>query len=426
MSIPLDRYYNYLDDLSNGSIIIYRWHPHGSKNLNDVHPEKYYSLSWLEIVTKPVMLMHDQEPVNFHYYQQQPPVLLPNYVIDQYQEFRPLIESMPRLRTTVCKFNIHDKVIICHSEKNSRDIESNRDHFIDVYFWSHALIALDWFRYAEHDPLLVSQSAYNKKFLIYNRAWSGTREYRLKFADMLIDSGLLDSCQTRLSFFDNDVHYTQHKFSNSKFNFTRNNLEQYFEENNSLSTASADYNNVDYRNCAIEVVLETLFDESKNHLTEKTLRPIACKKPFILAATPHSLQYLRDYGFKTFGPWIDESYDQIQDPLERLQAIIREMQRIDLLTPTQQTDLWAKLNEIAEYNHQLFFSKQFHRQIVNEYQTNLDSAVIEAQKYRGQWMKKFLDVSLINPSVPNVLSSEFRGKSQQDVDTVLSMLSNIS
>jgi hypothetical protein len=48
-------------------------------------------------------------------------------------------------------------------------------------------------------------------------------------------------------------------------------------------------------------------------LTEKALRPIACGQPFILAATPGSLQYLRSYGFKTFSGYIDETYDTIQE-----------------------------------------------------------------------------------------------------------------
>jgi hypothetical protein len=69
-------------------------------------------------------------------------------------------------------------------------------------------------------------------------------------------------------------------------------------------------------------VLETLFDDHRWHLTEKSLRPIACGKPFVLMATPGSLQYLRQYGFKTFDGLIDETYDSIQNPKQRLQAVL--------------------------------------------------------------------------------------------------------
>jgi hypothetical protein len=48
-------------------------------------------------------------------------------------------------------------------------------------------------------------------------------------------------------------------------------------------------------------VAETVFD-TRIHLTEKTLRPIACGHPFILAAGPGSLKYLQTYGFRTFSP----------------------------------------------------------------------------------------------------------------------------
>jgi hypothetical protein len=122
-------------------------------------------------------------------------------------------------------------------------------------------------------------------------------------------------------------------------------------------------------------VLETLFDDSRHHLTEKILRPIACGRPFILASTANSLQYLKQYGFKTFDGLLNETYDSILDPHERLQAIVNEMKRISCLGPDEKRDLWAALYEIAEYNKKLFFSDDFHNHVVNEYKDNLTSAI---------------------------------------------------
>ena len=86
-------------------------------------------------------------------------------------------------------------------------------------------------------------------------------------------------------------------------------------------------------------MLETLFDDTRWHLTEKSLRPSACGKPFMLAATAGSLQYLRSYGFKTFSGLIDESYDLIVEPHLRLQSIAQEMQRISQLSPNKKYKL---------------------------------------------------------------------------------------
>jgi hypothetical protein len=47
-------------------------------------------------------------------------------------------------------------ITLSHSEKNSQELELyEQNDFIGVYYWSHALIARDWFRYAKLDPLLT-------------------------------------------------------------------------------------------------------------------------------------------------------------------------------------------------------------------------------------------------------------------------------
>ena len=267
---------------------------------------------------------------------------------------------------------VYNKVLLLHSEKNSPELEKYQSkNFIGVYYWSHAVIARDWFRYADIDPVLMQPKQVAKDFLIYNRAWSGTREYRLKFVELLIERGLLPHCNLKFNPYDNGSHYRDHEFLNPTLTIQNFNFEQLMPLNDHSPNSSADYNNKDYITSAIEVVLETLFDDQRWHLTEKTLRPIATGQPFMLAATPGSLQYLRSYGFKTFNELIDESYDTIVDPVERLAAISAEMQRIAGLKQEPKTALYAKLKEIAGYNKQHFFSHKFFQQIINEYKTNL-------------------------------------------------------
>jgi hypothetical protein len=152
-------------------------------------------------------------------------------------------------------------------------------------------------------------------------------------------------------------------------------IENMLELNTFDSNASADYDSADYNSTAIEVVLETLFDDYRWHLTEKTLRPIACGQPFMLAATAGSLEYLRSYGFKTFDGLIDESYNQIVEPLQRLNAIAAEMSRISKLSSNQKQDLYIKLDEIAKFNQQHFFSDEFNNQVLDEYKSNLNQGL---------------------------------------------------
>ena len=45
------------------------------------------------------------------------------------------------------------------------------------------------------------------------------------------------------------------------------------------------------------------------YLTEKTWRNFKCRMPFVLIGQKHSLKQLHELGYKTFHPFIDESYD---------------------------------------------------------------------------------------------------------------------
>jgi hypothetical protein len=271
--------------------------------------------------------------------------------------------------------NQFDKCLLLHSEQSSDQVAKlASDVFIPVYYWSHAVIALDWFRYAQHDPTL-EYSNFKKDFVIYNRAWSGTREYRLYFAQQIIAHQLELTSSINFAEFDNHVHYTDHSFVNSNLQISNFDLHKLLPSNTAKSDSSADYVTQDYVDHAIDVVLETLFDENRWHLTEKILRPIACGKPFILAATPGSLQYLQSYGFETFGSLIDESYDLILDSRARLDFIIEEMKRIAALSHDDKQVLYTKLHEIAQRNKQHFFNKLFD-QVMDEYRANLDHAMI--------------------------------------------------
>ena len=126
-----------------------------------------------------------------------------------------------------------------------------------------------------------------------------------------------------------------------------------------------------------------MFDDSRIHLTEKILRPIACGHPFVLAAGPRSLEYLRSYGFKTFAPWIDESYDQEPDSLRRLEKIINSMNKINSLGVQEFNCFLLEIRRIAEFNKKHFFSDAFQQQVIGELKTNLTHAIQHIKKPRG-------------------------------------------
>ena len=390
MSIPLDRLYNFLESQNGCDIIIYRFLPHGSKKVEDLLPLHDYEsnslYSWAEQMTMPHMIYHDQEPLKFDHYSRSDfePSVQHNHNSKWLQDL--VLDSDMHLRSLYWAMALHcyDRVLLCHSERNSADLTKYESAgFQGVYWWSHAVLARDWFRYAEHDPVLVPNfDNIQHDFLVYNRAWSGTREYRLTLAEMIVQYELADNCAMSFNPVDAGNHYGTHKFTNPALQINSSNLQDFFDSTLVNGAASADYNNTDYASSAIELVLETLFDDSRQQLTEKALRPIACGRPFLLASTAGSLKYLQDYGFETFDGLIDETYDNITDPVERLQTIAKEMKKIANLPADHKRQLWQDLYAIAKRNQQRFFSAEWHRDIVDEYIGNVKSALNTLQQHR--------------------------------------------
>ena len=331
------------------------------------------------------MICHDQEPLVWNLYSREEIKTQINKTYSKYSFVTSAtidyIADQYLRSITVC-VNQYDCTLLLHSEQNSTQVTTfAQNGFVPVYFWSHAVIAQDWFRYAKLDPVLTFDvEKIQKDFLIYNRAWSGTREYRLFFAELLVKHNLIDCSNTNFSTQDNDLDYRQYQFANKNLQISNVELHKCFKSNIADSAASADYNNEDYSTAGIEIVLETLFDDGRWHLTEKSLRPIACGKPFILTATPGSLQYLQSYGFETFSGLIDESYDLIVEPHLRLQAIVKEMQRISQLSTTEKYKLYTDLDVVCQRNKQHFFNG-FVGQVVDEYKTNLDHAMQIMQQH---------------------------------------------
>lgn len=389
MNIPLSRLYQYIESVSEkingGRVIIYRFNPHGSKNIQDL--SNLHQDTWFEHTIHPNVWCHDQEPLDHEYYQKN--------TRQWSDELSNLLDKIAgKVEVKNLNYNndtIFSKGLLLHSEQRSENLTKYEqdNELLPVYYWSHAVIARDWFRYAEH---VEQRKQVACTFLIYSRAWSGTREYRLKFAELLIDLNLQKHCKTSVNPIEPElgIHYELHTFKNPRWR-PETVLENYFPTSDAHSHYSADFDIGDYESTDIEVVLETLFDDSRLHLTEKSLRPIACGQPFMLAGTVGSLEYLRSYGFKTFGSIWGEYYDCIENPQERLVYIATTMRHIANWTPEERATKMAQAQTIADYNRQHFFSQEFFNRVTSELKTNLTSAfaILNSLHPNKQWIDRW-------------------------------------
>jgi len=83
-----------------------------------------------------------------------------------------------------------------------------------------------------------------------------------------------------------------------------------------------------YKKIGIDIVTETAFHYPYPSTTEKILRPLINKRMFLLVGAPHTLEFIKTKGFKTFKPFIDETYDTIVDPFDRMQVLLQEIDRL--------------------------------------------------------------------------------------------------
>jgi hypothetical protein len=101
-----------------------------------------------------------------------------------------------------------------------------------------------------------------------------------------------------------------------------------------------------------EIVTETYFCAGDNlFLTEKIMRPIVRLQPFMCLGPPHMLREMRRLGFKTFSPWIDESYDEVVDPIARMEAIFREIDRLCAMPLDDIHRIYCELWPVISHNY---------------------------------------------------------------------------
>jgi hypothetical protein len=122
------------------------------------------------------------------------------------------------------------------------------------------------------------------------------------------------------------------------------------------------------------VITETVFYKDRkremtmsNHMdtlfiSEKTYKTMAFKHPFIVMGYPGTLEYLQKSGYKTFHPYIDESYDLVYADNIRYEMIVKEIQRLCALSDQEWMEWQEGVKEIVEHNYNLLKNRKvFHQ-----------------------------------------------------------------
>tara|TARA_Y100000114_G_scaffold156519_1_gene183940 strand:+ start:3484 stop:4701 length:1218 start_codon:yes stop_codon:yes gene_type:complete len=98
--------------------------------------------------------------------------------------------------------------------------------------------------------------------------------------------------------------------------------------------------------------------------TEKTTLGFHSKKPFVVLGQKHTLKELKRKGYKTFHPFINESYDDIDNNDNRFFQVIKEFEKLLLLSEDDFLKFVDNTKKITEHNFKNFSN------MVNEFKSN--------------------------------------------------------
>jgi len=217
--------------------------------------------------------------------------------------------------------------------------------------------------YLTVDNKLYQPTQQIKTFSVFCRRHTADR---LKFFFRLYKKGILDNSHWSYQCIDqNDSESnTAVKYGNKKFDclLPKRLVDQ--------DTASNQDHKAVYHSLAsslIHILIETVYDQRDytgldsygydkmpTDISEKTFKAVSQKKLFLVFATPYWLEDFQFLGFKSFSPYIDESYDQEEDNEKRMQLLVKEIQRLNNLNDKSLKNLVDDCQEAVEHNYRVW------------------------------------------------------------------------
>ena len=105
-----------------------------------------------------------------------------------------------------------------------------------------------------------------------------------------------------------------------------------------------------YKHTFLSVQLESRFAQPTGNWSEKVIQAIQYKTPFVLFAPPHTLTCMKEFGFKTFDKWWDESYDSEENHLVRFRKVFEILDWIETLSYDELFSMHNDMKSVLEHN----------------------------------------------------------------------------
>jgi len=234
------------------------------------------------------------------------------------------------------------------------------------YYFYHGWACQDWFRGYDRTFLIprARERTPTKTFMSPNRIVGGKRDHRVLFLYNVFKKNLENnhiSAPRVCSYEQVDIGTIAQKYCNTYSDISQV-LEQadlprlFAGEETQQMTSCWLTNFREAEDSLVYVPTETLYFGRRTHITEKTFKAIALEMPFVLVAPAHSLEYMRSYGFKTFGDVFDESYDEETDDIRRLERVTDLLKDLDNLSHRERLEIHRACLPAVEHNYRHFYN----------------------------------------------------------------------
>lgn len=220
-------------------------------------------------------------------------------------------------------------------KQGNRDVDGFTHHNLDTYFAWTLTREFNQARLTYTSQRIESESK-PYRFLFLN----GTRRpIRERMFDILRERNLLD--QSIHSFIDYRMPDSLPEDIKPVIDWPQPNIHEDFRFENFYPPH--------FWSTEFTLALETAPKEI--FITEKILKSCLVGHPFITLCGQGALAHLRSLGFQTFDPVIDESYDNIEFEMERVEAVAKEVERLC----RQGVDVIAETKSQRQHNRMVMY-----------------------------------------------------------------------
>ena len=299
------------------------------------------------------IFFHDQEPIHL-------------------DTHKPLFDAVVRRNLDLNHHYGPEQQAIITSEYDSDTVQQvcSQYNWRHYYYFFHGWASLDWYRGYDRTFLMTPPDQRNitHTFIAPNRIIAGQRKHRLLVLYHIFKNDLLKNnwvscpeiCPGENIPVYNAVLPLSKVYKDIYDVFRVQSFPKDFPKETGHPMHSCWLSLFD--ECAtslLYLVTETVATGRRQHLTEKTFKPICLRMPFVLVGTQGSLRYLRSYGFKTFGNIWDESYDEEPDDVRRIEKISDLLVHLDSKTLEGKNALFQQAQDVVEHNYNHFYSGAF-------------------------------------------------------------------